>query len=93
MVQRMQAGSPMEKERILQQSLPISTRIFSVNFLPPALSLPGSWDVSVQQHSFQLAALDQRALEALISVPNHFQSQETFLCDLAYKHQVISFTG
>lgn len=49
--------------------------------------------MSVQQDSFQLAALDQRALETLISVPNHFQSQETFLCDLVYKHRVISFTG
>lgn len=79
MVQRIQAWSLMGKGCILQQSLPIPTCIFSVNFLPPAPSLPGSWDFSVQQDSFQLAALDQRALEALISVPNHFQSQETFL--------------
>lgn len=34
--------------------------------------------MSVRQDSFQLAALDQRALETLISVPNHFQSQELF---------------
>lgn len=84
----------MEKQHISRQSLPIPTLLFSFNFLPCALSLQGSWDVSVQPGSFQLAALDQRALETLItSVPNHFQSQETFLCDLAYKHGVISFTG
>lgn len=67
--------------------------LFSFNFLPPTLLLRGSRDVSVKQDSFQLAAFDQRALETLINVPNHFQSQETLLCDLAYKHRVVSFTG
>lgn len=82
----------METEHILQQSPPILTHIFSVNFLPLHFHYQAV-GMSLQQDSFQLAALDQRALEALISVPNHFQSQGTFLSDLAYKHRVISLTG